>query len=102
MMSWRANDFVTKFAGAEAAKELSTFQTELLYAMKEVVDKEQLDCDFVMTRSLEIILDQSHADALKKIYEDQIHLGLDYIRDVDFIGPRYAERVQFTAAVYPV
>jgi len=94
MMCWPHIDPVTKLAGPEAAKELSLFQAEQVYAIKGVVEKEKLDCDLILTRCFETMLDQSQADKMKEIYDKQLQTGLDYIRDVNFIGPKHVERVK--------
>jgi hypothetical protein len=42
---------------------------------------------------METLLDQSQADEQREIYERQLQAGLDYIKDVDFIGSKFVERV---------
>ena len=60
--------------------------------MKAVVEKENLNCDFHLTRSLEVILSSDMAVAAKATYEEQLTSGLDFIEDVAYIGSEYAER----------
>lgn len=83
-------DKVTKAHGLEAAKELAAFTAEQVYAMKAVAEKEKLDCEAVLTRCYETILTQAHADECEKIYAGQLDEGLDFIRDVQFIGLKHA------------
>lgn len=92
-MGYTDIDVVTKKFGAESAKELALFMAEHVYAMKEVAEKEKLDCDFVLTRRVEAFLHQPHADHLKGVYERQLEEGLDYIEDVDFVNQKFVERV---------
>jgi hypothetical protein len=84
---------VIKEHGVEAARELSPFQAELAYAMKQVAEKEKFGCDMVLTRCMETFLSQSHADEQKAICDKELANGLALITDVDFIGLEYAETV---------
>ncbi|RDL35018.1 Uncharacterized protein BP5553_06949 [Venustampulla echinocandica] len=84
---------ITKQHDLAAAKELAIFQQNQVYAMKEVAQKENLDCDAVLTRCFETFLSQSHADEEKQIYDEELDAGLDFIRDVDYVGPKYAENL---------
>lgn len=70
-----------------------------IYAMKSVVDKEKIDCDYVLNRFVEVFLDQSQADSKRNIYEGQLAAGLDYIEDLSFIGPKFAERVSASSPI---
>ena len=84
---------VTKAYGLDGARELSLFQVEQVYAMKEVAEKEKLNCDLILTRCMETLLSQSHADESKATYEKELSDGLDFINDVDYIGLKFAETV---------
>jgi hypothetical protein len=95
-MGYPLIDTVTRKHGPEAAKEISLFLGRHMYAMKHVVEKEKLDCDYLLDRFVETFLDQSDADKMKEIYEGQLEAGLDYIEDVSLMNPKYVERVSFT------
>lgn len=92
-MCWTHIDKFTKMHSAAAAKELALFQAKQVYAMKNVVKKEMLDCDLVLTRCCEVFVDQKDADDVKETYDNQVNAGLDYIQDVYYVGPKYAARV---------
>lgn len=93
MMIWSYIDRIRKEYGDDAAKELALFQAKQVYAVKEVVLKEKLDCDLVLTRVCEAFNSQEQADEWTAIYQTLLDDELDYIQDVCFIGPKYAERV---------
>ena len=59
--------------------------------MKEVVQKEKLNCDLVLTRVCEAYISQSQADEMTAIYQKLLDDRLDYIQDLDYVGPKYAE-----------
>jgi len=79
--------------GVEAAREFSTFQVNQMYAMKECAEKEKLDCDAILTRCFEVTISESQAEELKETYKRERDAGLDFIRDVDFVGPKHVERL---------
>ena len=60
--------------------------------MKATVDRENLDCDALLTRYMEVYLVQSEADDAKKVFDEQRHAGTDYVEDVSFIKPEHAEK----------
>lgn len=86
-------DPVLREHGIDAARELTLFQRNQVFTMKSVVEKEGLECDAVLTRYFETFLDQEHVDKTKEQYEEQVKAGLDFIQDVDYVGPKYIERV---------
>lgn len=93
MMVYPHINEITKKFGPEAAKELALFQRDHVFALKRVVEKEGIDCDLVLTRVCETTQSQRIADERSEIYEKHKRAGLDYIDDVDFVGPKYAENV---------
>lgn len=84
---------MTKAYGPEDAKELVLFQLAQIYAMKHAAEKENIDCDFLMTRLFETYLSQDQADEHQAIYEKELDAKLDYIQDVNFVGPKLVQRV---------
>lgn len=94
-------DKVIQEHGIDAARELILFQRSQIFAMKGIVEKENLDCDAVVTRYFETFLTQSHADGIRKQYEAQLKAGLDFIQDVDYVGPKYVEKVGFVTKILP-
>lgn len=93
-MGYTIIDSMTRKHGAESAKELALFMEAHMYAMKQVAEKENIDCDYVLDRFVETFLSQSDADHIREVYERQFKAGLDYIEDVDVMSPKYAERVR--------
>lgn len=65
------------------------FQRNQVYAMKAVAEKEKLDCDGVLARCFEVVLDQGQADWASRVYEKQLEDGLDFIQDVCYVGPKH-------------
>lgn len=86
---------ITKAYGLEVAKELAEFTTEQVYAMKTVAEKENLDCEAVLTRCYETFLTKSHVDEREKLFARWLEDGVDCVRDAQFIGPKYAQLVRY-------
>ncbi|KAM0415781.1 hypothetical protein ACHAPT_013242 [Fusarium lateritium] len=87
---------IPKFAklfGIQTAAHLAEFEASHVGAVKNLVEKEGLDCDFHMTRALDVYLDPMHAkkveDTYRKIVEDEIV----NLSDVTFTPKEHAERI---------
>lgn len=107
---------VPKYAslhGAAAAAELAAFEAANVYAVKALVEREGLDCDFHLTRAVDVYLDPAHARDTEAAYRELVRGGVVDMRDVAFTPRRDAERVSgvkgaqccfsFTAAhLYPL
>lgn len=86
--------------GAEAAAELATFEASNVYAVKELVESEGLDCDFQVTRSLDVYLDAKHAKETEEAYRVLVQKGLADLKDTAFIPEEHAERVSLSCDQY--
>lgn len=83
----------TKLFGAEAAAELAAFEMANVYAVKSLVEKEGLDCDFHLTRAIDVLLDRDHASETESAYQQLVASGLVNLRDTAFIPGTDVERV---------
>lgn len=54
--------------GVEAAAELCAFEDRHVKALAELVEKEGIECDFVVTRSFDIHTNREDAEAAKKTF----------------------------------
>jgi hypothetical protein len=95
MMVWSWIDEISKEFGLEAAKEVALFQRNQFYTMKAVAEEEKLDCDAILTRCFEVMLNQGHFEAASQVYEKQLDEGLDFIQDFNCVGPKHIERVSW-------
>jgi len=91
--SWGTVGSMSKQYGPETMKELSSFVIDQIYAMKATVDKEELDCDALLTRYMETYLVQSEADQAKQVFDEQLAAGYDYVADVNYIKPAVVENI---------
>ena len=77
----------------ELAAELARFETSQVLALKELVDLEGLDCDFHLTRAIDVYMDSKHAAETAEAYERLLRAGVVDMKDVAFTDGRHAERV---------
>lgn len=90
---------VTKYSkmyGTEAAAELAAFEMANVYAVKKLIENEELDCDFHLTRAVDVFLDGDHAKQTLATYRNLLKAGNVDMRDTAFIPPKDAERVSLT------
>lgn len=84
----------TETHGAKAAAELARFESSQVLAIKEVVHKEKIDCDFQLTRAIDVSLDQEHVDKAEDAFNELMESGAESVKDVHFTGKKYAEQVR--------
>lgn len=83
----------TKKYGAENAAAFARFEAQNVLAVKELVEKEKIDCDFVLTRSLDVYLDDAHAKATHDAYQELRRIGVADLADVHYLEGAEAESV---------
>ncbi|KAH0423422.1 FAD dependent oxidoreductase [Colletotrichum camelliae] len=65
----------TKLYGADEAAKLAAFEASNVYAVKELVESEGLDCDFHLTRAVDVYLDPAHAKQTEAAYRELLKAG---------------------------
>ncbi|KAK8258251.1 FAD dependent oxidoreductase-domain-containing protein [Phyllosticta capitalensis] len=83
----------TALFGAEAANEVAAFESSQVYAVKELVEKEKIDCDFTLTRAVDVCLDAEHAAKCKAEFEQLVAAKRPSVRDVFFAEGAKAEAI---------
>ncbi|KLJ13115.1 hypothetical protein EMPG_09430 [Blastomyces silverae] len=78
--------------GLEAASELSNFEAEHIPAIRDVIEKEGIECDFTMTRSFEVFLQEDHCKKVEKAFNELVKSGVSLRQDVQYTS-KNAERV---------
>ncbi|KAF8849114.1 FAD dependent oxidoreductase [Acephala macrosclerotiorum] len=84
-----------KKCGLEAAEEIAQFEFDHLKAVADVVEKENIDCDFKLSRSFDIHTEPEEAAAAKEDYLKLKAAGIakETIDDVVFYEGEEAEKV---------
>lgn len=87
---------VPKYAemfGLEEAAQLAAFEASNVRAVKDLVEREGLDCDFHLTRAVDVYLDAQHARQTEAAYRKLIKSGAVDLSDVQLVPASDAERV---------
>nr|POE63408.1 gamma-glutamylputrescine oxidoreductase [Quercus suber] len=76
--------------GIEAAVELAEFEIRHVSALKQVVEDEGIDCDFVLSRTVDTWANAEDAASAKTVYDLMAkELALEHMKDVFFhYGPQ--------------
>ncbi|KAI9740281.1 MAG: hypothetical protein M1834_004859 [Cirrosporium novae-zelandiae] len=86
---------MVKLYGPKLAGELATFEINHVWAIKELIEKEGIDCDLILTRSQDVFLDQAHADKTKAAFDEILKAGWTFpdIKHGQFVSGKYAEQL---------
>ncbi|KAK8136166.1 Gamma-glutamylputrescine oxidoreductase [Apiospora sp. TS-2023a] len=79
--------------GVKAAVEVAAYEASQLFAIKELVKKESIDCDFVMTRACDAILDPTLAKDSHEAFMELRKSGVANLKDVYHAYGKDAERI---------
>ncbi|KAE9374639.1 FAD dependent oxidoreductase [Stipitochalara longipes BDJ] len=90
----RLSRYIKQF-GVDAAVEVADFELDHVQAIAALVEKENIACDFTLTRSFDIYTDEIEAEAAKKSYEEFKSTGIakSTIDDLIWIDAEHAEEV---------
>lgn len=84
--------YIEKY-GYEAAAEISKFEVSHLQAIRDLVEKEQIDCDLTLTRTYDVFLDEEYAKTSRQAYDKMIRSGITSIKDAHYTPAKQAELV---------
>ena len=88
-------DSIAAEYGLEAAAEAAAFEADHVDAIRDLVEKEKIDCDFVITRAIDVQLKEPIQDKLKAGYDRLIKSGVAATTKVFFAPEDTAEAVRF-------
>jgi hypothetical protein len=78
--------------GLEAAVELAEFEKAHIPAIKEVVEKENIDCDLQITRAFDVLLTETQSEKVKNDIE-ALQKAKVSLRDVQYTPENKAAMV---------
>ncbi|EHY54737.1 hypothetical protein HRR83_004138 [Exophiala dermatitidis] len=80
--------------GPQTAQELTAFEIQQVFDVKRLVEKENIDCDFELTRAIGVFLDRREAEPTVAAYKDLKKRGYGFPDDLHFISDqKKAEQV---------
>ena len=82
-----------KRRGVAVADEFASFVNEQIYALKDVVEREGLDCEFELRRSYDVFLDDLEAQNVKSQFRASLAAGHKWTRDRWLIDEDMVEQV---------
>ncbi|KAI8173970.1 hypothetical protein K4K54_008898 [Colletotrichum sp. SAR 10_86] len=85
--------YIEKY-GLEAAVEVANFEASQVFAVKELVEKEKIHCDFTLTRTCDATLDEGLATATEKAFAKLVESGVANLKDVHYTPRARAEMVK--------
>ncbi|KAI9924487.1 hypothetical protein ASPWEDRAFT_102920 [Aspergillus wentii DTO 134E9] len=79
--------------GVEAGAELANFEISHVKAFKDLLAEEEIDCDFTVTRNMNVYLNDAAAEKAKKTYEALATQKLSFVDDLYFTPEKNAEGI---------
>ena len=74
--------------GKEAAKKIALFESQQVFEIKKLVEREKIDCDFNLTRAYDVILDAELAVKVKSEFDQLVADEFPSVKDVWYLpGP---------------
>ncbi|KAJ4051114.1 hypothetical protein NW760_001098 [Fusarium oxysporum] len=77
--------------GIEAAAEVASFEAANVKAVTEYIQQNKVDCDFVLTRAVDVQLSTGHQLRIKESYDKLIAAGLEPTKDTFSVEGNDAE-----------
>lgn len=92
--------YVEKY-GLEMAVEISKYEISHIQVLKDVIEREGIDCEFTLTRSMDVFLEEQPALKCKEACDLLRERGVATLKDVQFTPAEYAEGVRIHATFLP-
>lgn len=80
-------------AGIEHALEIPEFEIAHLKVIKTLIETEKIDCDFTLTRSIDVWCNEEAAAKAKNMYDLLVSRNFEYMKDVFFVLGKDAEGI---------
>lgn len=84
---------IIKRDGLDAATEFRQLVHDQIYALKEVVEREGLECEFELRRSFDVFLDEGEAEKARVAFERCRKEGQSWTKEVEWVGKEFVEQV---------
>lgn len=81
------------------AAEVAAFEADHVDALKELIESEDIDCDFVVTRTIDVHFNSRHCAELKAGYDKLLRAKVPATQKAFYVDERAAEGVSACIAV---
>ncbi|CAG8947530.1 unnamed protein product [Penicillium salamii] len=78
--------------GVEAAAEVAAFEAKHVTYLKQFIDNANIQCDYVVTKAVDVQLSQEHSEKLKDGYDRLIQGGCEPTANATYIDTPNAEK----------
>lgn len=85
--------------GYEMAIQVVEFCLQHITALKKIVEREELDCEFELRRSFDVWLDEEEAKNILQFWQECLVDGQEWMKDYGLIDARYVEQVRSVGIV---
>lgn len=92
MAPWVARRVGAQY-GPSAAAEVVAYQLDQLAALKGVIEKEKIDCEFSLTRSFDVFFDEDHSREMQEFVSTQQAEGAPWAQHMTWIDASESEKV---------
>ena len=82
--------------GVEAAAEVANFEVAHIQAFEELILEENIDCNLVITRNMNVYLNEDEADQANETYQSLAAQGLSFTDDIHYTSGEHAEAVSWS------
>jgi hypothetical protein len=79
--------------GVATAEDIARFVTAQIDALKNVIEKEEIECEFELRRSFDVFLDEKEASAARKDFQNSVRAKESWTRDIAPVPEQYIEQV---------
>ena len=79
--------------GIEAAAEVANFEAVHIQVFKELILEENIDCNLVITRNMNVYLNEDEANEANETYQSLAAQGLSFTDDIHYTPREHAEAV---------
>jgi len=79
--------------GHAIVDEFQAYVLRIIDGLKEVVEEEELDCEFELRRSFDVQTDREASKQMKQMYDESRKRGQKWTKNVDYIDERLAEQI---------
>lgn len=84
--------------GMDAAREVAEFELSHIKALQDVIRTEKIeDCDFLLTRNMNVYLDQDRGNKARRAIEKLREMGCRFVDEISIANDGDAEMVQFSS-----
>ncbi|KAF2493076.1 FAD dependent oxidoreductase [Lophium mytilinum] len=80
-------------SGSSTVDDMASYVHGIMDSLKQIVEEENLDCEFELRRTFDIQLDRDESKRLKRVYDESSKAGNVWTKTADYIDERFAGQI---------